>query len=95
MSTAISGICAVLNRSDIAVANWIEDNLECGKVTNQGFMGSSSWSNAYRYDTESGQRYFVKEAHGQDATMFQGEALGLQAMHGTTARSRIYCNVLP
>lgn len=45
-------------------------------------MGSSSWSNAYRYETESGQKFFVKEAKGQDAAMFQGEALGLSAMYG-------------
>lgn len=45
-------------------------------------MSSSSWANAYRYDTDSGQRFFVKEAKGQDGTMFKGEALGLQAMYG-------------
>lgn len=70
-------------RSDSPIATWIEQNLDSGKVTGQGFMGSSSWSNAYRYDTESGQRYFVKEAKGQDGTMFKGEALGLQALYGT------------
>ena len=42
----------------------------------------SSWASSHRYDTESGQRFFVKVARGTDGTMFKGEALGLQAMYG-------------
>jgi hypothetical protein len=33
------------------------------------------------------QSYFVKTALGRDDGMFQGEALGLQAMAGTAARA--------
>ncbi|KAK9812179.1 hypothetical protein WJX73_002325 [Symbiochloris irregularis] len=73
------------SKSDSPIARWIEANLDCGKVTKESFMSSSSWSNAYRYDTDSGQRFFVKEAKGQDGTMFKGEALGLQAMYDTQA----------
>ena len=54
-------------------------------------MGSSSWSNAYRYDTDGGKSFFVKEAKGQDGTMFKGEALGLQAMYGARLLSVEAC----
>jgi hypothetical protein len=64
------------------VTDWIEQNLEGGKVTHVGFIGSSSWSSAYTYDTDSGAKYFVKTALGKDEGMFKGEALGLQAMYG-------------
>jgi hypothetical protein len=64
------------------VTDWIEQNLEGGKVTHVGFIGSSSWSSAYTYDTDLGAKYFVKTALGKDEGMFKGEALGLQAMYG-------------
>eukprot|EP00884_Botryococcus_braunii_P015675 jgi/Botrbrau1/2791/Bobra.0125s0004.2 len=65
------------------VTDWIEKNLDGGKVVRVGFVGSSSWSSAYKYDTEGGPSYFIKTALGQDEGMFQGEALGLQAMYET------------
>jgi hypothetical protein len=52
--------------------------------------GSSSWSSAYIYDTASGRRLFVKTALGRDpASMFQGEAEGLRAMHGGSVRAAL------
>lgn len=54
-----------------------------GAVTGQKFMGGSSWSSCYVYETASGKSFFVKLAMGRSAAeMFEGEALGLQAMHG-------------
>ncbi len=51
-----------------------------GKVVKRSQLGSSGWSSAYVYTLESGRRLFVKQ--GRDEAMFQGEALGLQAMYG-------------
>jgi fructosamine-3-kinase len=53
-----------------------------GKVTKRSIAGSSSWSTAYIYTTEGGKKVFVKQSSHGDETMFRGEALGLQAMHG-------------
>ena len=51
-------------------------------MTKESFAGSSSWSSAYTYETESGTKYFVKVALGRDKRMFEGEALGLSALYG-------------
>lgn len=51
-------------------------------MVKQEFMGGSSWSSAYVYHTQGGQKYFVKLALGRDESMFKGEALGLSAMYG-------------
>lgn len=46
-------------------------------------MGSSNWSSAHVFTTQSGAQFFVKLAMGgRDDSMFQGEAQGLQAMYG-------------
>ena len=69
------------------VASWIEENLGSGAVTAEKFMGGSSWSSCYVYETASGKSFFVKLAMGKSAKeMFEGEALGLQAMHGKEHR---------
>lgn len=66
------------------MGRWIEENLDSGAVTSEKFLGGSSWSSCYLYETASGQRYFVKLALGRSAAeMFEGEALGLRAMHAT------------
>ena len=62
--------------------HWIEENLDGGKVVKESLAGSSSWSSAYTYHTESGKKYFVKLSPGRDSSMFEGEALGLQALYG-------------
>lgn len=64
------------------VKHWIEENLDGGKVVKESLAGSSSWSSAYTYHTESGKKYFVKLSPGRDSSMFEGEALGLQALYG-------------
>ena len=51
-------------------------------MAKENFAGSSSWSSAYTYETESGTKYFVKVALGRDKSMFEGEALGLRALYG-------------
>ena len=66
----------------MAVKEWIATNLDSGSVTKECFAGSSSWSSAYTYETESGTKYFVKVALGRDKSMFEGEALGLSALYG-------------
>ena len=78
-----------LCRGREAISGWIEEHLECGPVVKKSPMGSSSWSSASVYHTESGQKFFVKEARSGGFDMFRGEALGLQAMHGEDAE----CNV--
>lgn len=71
--------------SSDGLTTWIEEHLDCGSVSGQKFMGGSSWSSAYVYETTSGKRFFVKTALGRSAEeMFAGEALGLQALHGKT-----------
>lgn len=66
------------------VASWIEENLGTGAVTREKFMGGSSWSSCYVYETSENASYFVKLALGRSAEdMFSGEAYGLRAMHAT------------
>lgn len=64
------------------VEKWIADNLDGGRVLKQSQAGASSWSSAYVYHTETGQKYFVKHSLNRDSSMFEGEALGLQALYG-------------
>ncbi len=63
-------------------AQWIEDNLQTGPITDESFQGGSQWSSAYVLKSKGGQAFFVKTARGRDESMFRGEALGLQAMRG-------------
>ena len=75
-----------------AVTEWLENNTSSGKIVRKQPMGSSSWSSASVYETEGGQKYFVKETRGHGVGMFEGEALGLQAMHGKRyAHTLIVC----
>lgn len=69
-------------RTSGSVSAWIEDNLEGGKVVRTRPMGGSSWSSACVYETERGEKYFVKEARLGGYDMFKAEAAGLQALHG-------------
>ena len=71
-----------MRRAGGAIGHWIEQNLGAGKVTAEKYMGQSSWATSHRYETDSGKKFFVKMARGQDGSMFKGEALGLQAMYG-------------
>ena len=64
------------------VKTWIADHLENGRVVKESFASSSDWSTAYIYHTESGKKFFAKISQGRDTSMFQGEALGLQALYG-------------
>lgn len=63
-----------------AITSWIEETMQQGPVVKQSFMGGSSWSSAYVYETADGAKYFIKMARSSSPEMFQGEALGLQAM---------------
>jgi hypothetical protein len=66
---------------DSGVGEWIEQNV--GTVTAVQSLGGSSWSSAFKYETAGGDALFVKVALGKRAEeMFEGEALGLRAMHG-------------
>eukprot|EP01023_Acetabularia_acetabulum_P058044 TRINITY_DN6795_c0_g1_i2.p1 TRINITY_DN6795_c0_g1~~TRINITY_DN6795_c0_g1_i2.p1 ORF type:complete len:357 (-),score=42.40 TRINITY_DN6795_c0_g1_i2:41-1039(-) len=65
-------------------SQWIEQNLKNGKVLNCGSVGSCGWPQQYIMSMEDGTRYFVKTARGYNADeMFEGEALGLMALHDT------------
>ena len=70
-------------RESSVVKDWIADNLDSGRVVKEKLAGSSSWSSAYVYHTDSGRKFFVKLSQGRDSSMFKGEALGLQALYGT------------
>jgi len=60
---------------------WFKTN---GYVIKQSSsMGGSSWSSGGKYTSEDGTEFFVKTARQSAATMFAGEALGLQAMYAT------------
>ena len=74
--------CGTCRGQDV-VKDWIADNLNSGKVVKESSAGSSSWSSAHVYHTDSGKKFFVKLSHGRDSSMFEGEALGLQALYGT------------
>lgn len=80
------------------VATWIEENLQTGPVTSTQFMGGSSWSSAYVYETPGG-KFFVKTAQGRQAEeMFFGERHGLEAMAatGTLRIPKVFhCGALP
>lgn len=66
-----------------SIDDWIEQNLDSGKVVSRSQVSSSGWSSAYVYQTDNGTKYFVKQSgSGADKGMFKGEALGLQAMYG-------------
>ena len=55
----------------------------CRHLVSSGRAGGSSWSTADIFTLSSGRRVFVKTARGRGAaSMFQGEAEGLRAMHG-------------
>jgi len=69
--------------SEAAVCEWIEGNLDCGKIVSHKFFGGSDWSSQYVYESEDGSKFFVKLALGRDVGMFEGEALALRAMYET------------
>ncbi|KAK9845281.1 hypothetical protein WJX81_002192 [Elliptochloris bilobata] len=64
------------------IADWLHEHMG-GAVLRKSSLGGSSWSSAYRYELDNGKHLFVKLATSGDDTMFQGEALGLQAMYDT------------
>ena len=45
-------------------------------------IGSSGWSSQLVYTAEDGTNFFAKMSRKSAADMFQGEALGLEAMYG-------------
>ena len=78
-----------------SIDDWIEQNLDTGKVLSRNQVSSSSWSSAYVYETESGTKYFVKQSgRGADEGMFKGEALGLQAMYGKCCAMNLLWSLL-
>lgn len=79
----LASLACCERRGEQVVKDWIADNLDSGNVTKESLAGSSSWSSAYVYHTESGKKFFVKLSLGRDISMFKGEALGLQALYGT------------
>ncbi|KAL6767133.1 hypothetical protein ACKKBG_A38720 [Auxenochlorella protothecoides x Auxenochlorella symbiontica] len=67
---------------DVA-GGWIEEHMAKGHVTGWRSLGGSGWSSAMQATTSQGAKYFVKTSGSNAAEMFQGEALGLQAMYAT------------
>ena len=45
-------------------------------------IGSSGWSSQLVYTATDGQKFFAKTSRKSAKDMFEGEALGLQAMYG-------------
>lgn len=60
----------------------IADKMDLGKVTTMSRSGSSGWAVMHRATIEDGTQLFIKVSR-QDASMFEGEAQGLSAMHQT------------
>lgn len=60
---------------------WIEENLDFGKVVDVSLNGTSGWSSQYKVKTSEGAKLFMKTCRSSDDTMFKGEALGLQALY--------------
>lgn len=61
----------------------IEKELGLGTCGDMKFAGGSSWSSCYIATPSKGPKVFVKTAQGRTAKdMFEGEALGLEAMYG-------------
>ncbi|KAL3147712.1 hypothetical protein ABBQ32_002455 [Trebouxia sp. C0010 RCD-2024] len=73
------------SREGEVIENWIAENLDGGRVVKQSQAGASSWSSAYVYRTQTGKKYFVKVSRNRDSGMFEGEALGLQALYDTNS----------
>ena len=66
-----------------SVSHWIEHEMGSKVTRGGGVGGGSGWSSATIYTTEDGRQFFVKTSRGIEAlSMFEGEALGLQAMYG-------------
>lgn len=75
---------AAIRGADSKIVEYIENHIPgAGKVTIHQGMGSSGWATSSRFDTDGAMRFFVKQARGSDQGMFQGEALGLQALYDT------------
>lgn len=49
-----------------------------GLVKHRTNIASSTWSNAYKYQTESGRLFFVKTSRKHVDAMFRGEGEGLR-----------------
>jgi protein-ribulosamine 3-kinase len=64
------------------IALFISENLGQGKVTSMRRAGSSGWAVMHKAATESGARFFIKVARG-DESMFAGEAASLTEMFKT------------
>lgn len=73
---------AVSTASPGSIDEWIEKNLDAGAVTKSQRRGGSDWAEFSTYETENGQRFFVKTSR-RDPEMFMGEGAGLRAMHAT------------
>lgn len=69
-------------RTNVTMEQWIEDNLDVGKVVSLRGSGTSGWSSQSEVTTSQGSKLFLKTCRQSDETMFKGEALGLQALYG-------------
>lgn len=80
-----------LNRTNIPMATVATDEItevlskdpELGQITSMSRAGSSGWAVMHRATTSTGKRLFIKVSR-EDASMFNGEAIGLDAMYQTS-----------
>jgi fructosamine-3-kinase len=68
-------------RSDDPVASAIAAKTGLEVQDSKG-IGTSGWSSQSIYRTTDGQTFFAKMSRRRASEMFEGEALGLQAMYG-------------
>jgi fructosamine-3-kinase len=68
---------------DNAIASWVSE-AGYGEVTSSQGSGSSGWASFQKVEVtkppSDGLAFFVKQSHRSAKEMFEGEALGLQAM---------------
>ncbi|XP_019159455.1 PREDICTED: protein-ribulosamine 3-kinase, chloroplastic isoform X2 [Ipomoea nil] len=75
-------LLVVAAMSDDPIRDWILSEGKATKITGIRSIGGGCISNANRYDTDAGP-FFVKTNRGIGPSMFEGEAVGLNAMYET------------
>lgn len=75
-----------MSRTSLSDATrWVETHLNVGRVQRTRGHGGSSWAAMHVLEMEGGKKLFLKTSRDGAAglEMFQGEAMGLNAMHHT------------
>lgn len=85
-STSLVVVLQAMSRTSVSDASrWVESHLNVGRVQRTRSNGGSSWAAMHVLETEGGKKLFLKTSRNgaEGLEMFQGEAIGLNAMHHT------------